>query len=161
MYNIEDNAKSDLVTTNGRDYDDIVPMHYQFDPATEELLYSDQLRNGMVVLTESDRGDEVNAKFVTDLHIRNRWCKVSEIRHERSDVIFIGLYGDGLKATRCYFSARGWYVKKDSIPVWGENLNSPEQPKLSLAIGTHLGFGGLDGPLKPLGAAKDDDQVPR
>lgn len=110
------------------DYSQIVPMRQPFDPETEELLYSFQLKNGMAVLVERNaRIDDIypNDGDAENLRERNRWCVVTQIQHEQvmvgykpqvRRVYFIGIYPDGTKTVRSYLPNTGWHVKKNTIP---------------------------------------------
>lgn len=105
------------VTINDKTYTDITPHAYRLNPETDDLLYGDELRDEMVVLSEEDRFDEqMNyagaEKFLLK---KNRWCAVTKLREEGGAIFFVGLYLDGTKATHQTEATDGWFVKKSSI----------------------------------------------
>lgn len=118
---------------DGIEYDDIVPQNYRYNIEIEDVIYGDELENGMVVLIEYsnrswERSIDPNAE---GLLTKNRWCSVTKIRKAQDDrdVVFIGEYADGHKSVRRYDKTTGWVVKKDSIPVC-EVVE--EEPKVDL-----------------------------
>mgnify|MGYP001569179396 CR=1 FL=1 len=117
------------LTINETVYDDIVPRTYRLDPETEELFYGEDLEEGMMVLLEDwqDRTDEELTGSLTNvgnLLVRNRWCRVTDLRRQGNISYFIGVYKDGHKTIRSSSNTKGWYVKKDSIPK-----NDPPEEK--------------------------------
>lgn len=106
----------------GEEYHDVVSYYQEYDLETEDLLYGDDLVDGMVVLAV-DRTDEerLYADKTPDtrqgLIIKNRWCRVSSFRAEGNAIFFIGIYAEGRKRIRMSLSKEGWIVKKDSVPV--------------------------------------------
>lgn len=103
-------------TVDGVEYTDLVPQNYQYDPETEDLIYGDQLREGMVVLADvHGRADENDPWKTRELLVKNRWC---EVTNKRSDdcVYFLGLYDNSVKALRTSARSQSWIIKKDSIP---------------------------------------------
>lgn len=113
--------KRQTITIDGINYDDIVPKAYRFNPMTEDLLYGDELMDGMVVLAgpASERyNEQMPEMYNAGLPVSNRWCEVSKARQEDDrKIYFVGLYADGQKVVRNTDLTAGWYVKKDSIPV--------------------------------------------
>lgn len=101
-----------IITLNGIRYTDLVPRDYRFNPKTEELIYGDELADGMMVLTDSlwqGAVDDIAAKTVIET---NRWCMVTKIRMEDSAIFFVGVYNDGHMAIRQSSVTDGWYVKR-------------------------------------------------
>lgn len=98
----------------------IVPRNYKMNPETEDLIYGDDLVEGMRVLIDGSeqRGDETNTEFHNaSLPVRNRWCTVTRVRKAREGLVFfIGLYEGGHKECRETGAYAGWLVKKSSIP---------------------------------------------
>ena len=106
-----------------------VSKWYVMDPQFEDLVFGDDLREGMIVLLE-------DSMFRTDLaHIVsgydqdradecNRWCEVTQLRvisrtdeHGRPSsplIRFIGRYGDGTKRVRQFDASFAWVVKLGS-----------------------------------------------
>lgn len=116
----------DVFVINGVSYDDIVSQNYQMDPETEDVIYGDDLENGMIVLSEDGRASsDLDMAYNRRLHITNRWCEVTEVRAEADGVYFIALYADGQKKVRSSTETSGWLVKKSSIP------EPPKPPKIS------------------------------
>lgn len=104
---------------DGVTYDDIVSKSYRLNPETDDLIFGDKLKNGMVVLIDSDyRGGEnmTDSYDLQKLLVENRWCEVSQLRTEENKIIyFIGLYVDGQKVIRSSESFYGWIVKKNTM----------------------------------------------
>jgi hypothetical protein len=104
-----------------------VPLAYLNDPETEELVYGDALRDGMVVLLEEtilranpDNLETRNGYEYLRILETARWCMVTNVRFspaERSGRIvkFIGVYADGTKSSRSYHTDYTWYVKRASM----------------------------------------------
>lgn len=113
---MSENPQFVTVTIDGVVHSDIVPRGYRIDTETEELLYADELEDGMRVLVETGRGDETQSEYVASTIIaKNRWCRVTKFRAAES-VAFVALYDDGHKMVRTAHNIEGWIVKKDSIP---------------------------------------------
>lgn len=108
-----------------------VPFTYLNDPETEDLVYGEELRDGMVVLVEDTiiraNPDHLETRSSYD---RNRiletarWCKVTKLRftplydqHGVSGklVKFIAVYADGTQMSRKYNTEYSWYVKRASM----------------------------------------------
>lgn len=106
------------IEIDGIEYNDIVPQKYRFNPEIEDMIYGDDLKNGMVVLTEPAHRWDENSQHGKVMNIleNNRWCVVSKVRIEKSGVYFIGVYADEQRAVRFSSPARGWLVMKNSIP---------------------------------------------
>jgi hypothetical protein len=123
------------VTVHNITYTDIVPRTSMMDPKTEDVVYSNELQNGMMVLASIDgrvNTEEIKAYSPDSFHRVlecNRWCRVTKIRQDEEEhypndengrnnrgfVHFIGEYEDGTKAVRSSPSDAGWLVKKDSV----------------------------------------------
>jgi hypothetical protein len=103
-------------------YDVFVDKYYEPDFQLVDLLFGDELVNGMVVLfaesylRESVEPDPLPGKL-DSLRVVSRWCTVTKIRHRGNTVSFIGEYEDGTKRARSYGTSWGWLVTKDSIPT--------------------------------------------
>ncbi len=119
------------ITIDGVVYDNIVDKYTMMNPATEDLLYGDEICDGMRVLAGfSDRQNESSVVMQHAILRDNRWCTVSKLRVENNNCIyFIGVYDDGIQIERDTFVATAWVVKKDSIPsravapsTQGENI---------------------------------------
>lgn len=108
-------------------YFDPVTQIYEMDPNTEDLLYGDELIDGMVVLV-SEATDRQELVCVSELatekrRIINRWCTVSKLRTEYDrhsgnviDIHFVGIYAENEKHVRNAKPNQGWLVKKYSLP---------------------------------------------
>lgn len=99
----------------------LVPMHYTMDPETEDVIFGDEIKIGMVVLRQDGKLDLTMAERYDELYnvkIFNRWCTVvDEVRVSNGLVVFKAQYEDGMKVIRESGEHFGWIVKKDSIPV--------------------------------------------
>lgn len=98
----------------------IVPRNYRLNPVEDDLIYADEMVDGMrVLLGESvGRFDESQPEFHNvGLLVVNRWCVVSKLRVENNHVYFVGVYDDGDKNLRGSDLVSAWLVKKNSIPV--------------------------------------------
>jgi hypothetical protein len=105
------------VTVDGVEYADVVRKDYRYDPETEDLIYGEELKDGMVVLCDVVwRSNENDPWEDRALLVKNRRCTVTKKRHQGSSLYFIGLYDDGTKAVRQSGPTNGWIVKKDSLP---------------------------------------------
>jgi hypothetical protein len=101
-------------------YTDVVPRYYKMNSVTEDLIYGDEIAEGMKVLVGEWRAryDESeptlhNAGLLT----HNRWCTVTKLRIIDRMVYFIGEYADGQKVRRDSNSMTTWIVKKSSVPT--------------------------------------------
>ena len=97
-----------------------VPMKYMLDPATEDVLFGDDLRPGMIVVLE-DGALRTDPDGPRENPQSSKWCQVDSIRFSENrngkTVCFTGLYADGMKRMRgVYVTSHGWIVKKNSIP---------------------------------------------
>jgi hypothetical protein len=102
---------------------DVVVEQYQpYDMLTEDLIYGKDLKDGMVVLIESDGRSlgyrsyntaELNSWLIMK---NNRWCEVTRLFTMGDDIVFIALYGDGRKAIRITTPTAGWIVKETVEP---------------------------------------------
>jgi len=93
---------------------------YLMDPETDTVLYGDELKNGMRILSQTDRTSMSYASsslvgYQAAL-VNARWCTVTRIRVTEFQTSFIALYGDGMMYVRHSAPITGWIVKKDSIP---------------------------------------------
>lgn len=116
---------------------DLVYRGFQMNPSTDDLIFGDELKVGMVVLfedellrTDPSREQGPNSDGYWTAHIleQSRWCKVEKIRaHSQNDEIvqFVALYADGTKRKRTYNKSYAWYVKKDSIPERTVRVSDP------------------------------------
>lgn len=100
-----------------------VPLNYLNDPDTEDLIFGDQLVEGMIVLVEGAFVRADPDRYQTDypsvqhrIQETARWCRVVNIRRDQDIVTFIAEYGDGTKSKRSYNASIAWYVKKASMP---------------------------------------------
>lgn len=98
------------VTHDGLEYALVHPGR-KMQPEYEELLYADDLKNGMYVL-----GVDLMPLDAEKAIYRNRWGTVNRIRIEESGVYFILRYDDGDMVIRQASHTSGWWVMKDSIP---------------------------------------------
>lgn len=122
----------------------LVEHDYTMDPETDDVVFACDIQPGMVVLQQDDKlslrltevlGSLLGAK------ISNRWCKVGKVLTSDFGVIsFISQYDDGLKVVRHSVGHKGWFVKKDSIPVVEE---VPVSSEVTLEC-LRYGYQGLD-----------------
>ena len=102
------------VTVEEREYTDIVHHHKRMDPATEVLLYGDELKNDMRVLST----ELVNVDSTSQLQLmtyRNRWATVKRLRKVDSGIYFILKYDDGDMVIRQTAQVSAWWVTKESV----------------------------------------------
>jgi hypothetical protein len=113
-------------------YLDLVPKWTALAAADEDVIFGDQLEEGMIVILTPQLRSSDDAKFSDDQKIRegllekNRWCEVTNLRPMGSDIYFIGLYADAQKMVRYCGVNIGWVVKKSSIPVRPEKSTEEE-----------------------------------
>lgn len=101
-----------------------VPLQYMNDPETEDLIFGDRLKSGMVVLLEdtllradpdrygtSDTHDQIRIQETA------RWCRIVDIRYSGNMVTMICEYNDGSKRLRSYNISFAWFVKLASMPA--------------------------------------------
>lgn len=119
---------------------DMVEQYYNMDHTTEDILRGEHLKDGMVVLIEEptyreDLGRNLYTHQVHAARAMNRWCTVTRLKIDESQVWFVGIYGDGSKMSRSNSINAGWLVKLGSIPAEEaeeEPLNiAPEEVDLS------------------------------
>ena len=98
------------------------PITYLMDAETEDLIYGEELRDGMVVVIadtilspDPDSGRELHPYEQRRLLECARWCRVERMRREGHVVSFIGVYADGSKFPRSYAASYTWYVKRASM----------------------------------------------
>lgn len=127
----DDNSDHPMVRTLPTDF---VPLDFQMDPETDDLIRGSRLRNGMVVLVESltsredpsshiahEMNDELECESYRCTRVleSSRWCVVTELL--RSDhgygglTSFIALYADGTKRLRTYNESYAWFVRLDTM----------------------------------------------
>lgn len=97
--------------------DNLVDRRYKMDHETEDMIYTSDLRNEMVVLL-GDFGMR-NDNGTTYADETNRWCIVTRIRKDENRAgytVFIGTYADGTKAHRYFAENVPWLVKKGTGP---------------------------------------------
>lgn len=104
------------------------PEIWTMNPETEGLLRGSELTNGMVVHIEgrsSERNDPSAHELGSDhecdkykcarLDIDQRWCVVTDAKFQNHILSFVGVYADGVQASRSYSTSWFWYVKKANI----------------------------------------------
>jgi hypothetical protein len=117
-----------------------VPKSYRMDPETEDVLYGEKLRDGMIVLYADDNRRESIPhiqKYGTDdglanALLYNRWVTVSDLGKFDENLTFIGVYSDGTKKQHTFHPKKAWYVKLDSIPE--EDPLAAEEAELKEAM---------------------------
>lgn len=98
---------------------EIVPINFEMNPASEDLIHGTELQDGMVVLLEealfrkdpSIPLDEMRPYDILQLRTGQRWCEVSKLVRNGAILRFIGIYADGTKLSRMYNEAYDWFVK--------------------------------------------------
>lgn len=110
----------------------LIPAEYlesfhRLDPATEDLIYGGELKEGMIVFVEAspfnvdlkkyfETPEEERSKYDEEkVEKDHRWCLVTKLSNYGEIVKFIGVYADGTKHSRMYNRSYAWFVKKDSI----------------------------------------------
>jgi len=103
---------------------EFVPMDFEMDPTTDDLIWGSSLEQGMIVLVDAITIREDPTKHVSELDHecdpyscnrlkeKSRWCMVTDLRKHGDLVSFIALYADGTKRSRTYNQSFGWFVKK-------------------------------------------------
>jgi hypothetical protein len=100
-----------------------VPKYYVQDPEKEFLVTTGLLQNGMEVLIAAQE-----SRIDLDLIVhtpglfnealeRNRWCKISHLKHIGGSFQFTATYEDGTQRQRAGYVTRGWLVKLSSVDV--------------------------------------------
>lgn len=98
-----------------------VDKWYTNDPQTEDVIYGDDLKNGMIVLLNRrtiHREDPKNIRNENErerLLTQNRYCEVTGLRRRGDLVQFIGVYPGGTKVDRTYSNSYTWIVRKDTM----------------------------------------------
>lgn len=106
------------ITIDNFTYDDIVAKHRLTEPTTEDVIYGDELENGMRVLVESACRYDDRVLVVNEIAVTNRWCVVTKLRKKEGEKItFVGLYDNDERHVRTSAASDGWVVKLDSIPI--------------------------------------------
>lgn len=122
---------------------DYVGKYFVMDPETDDLLPNGaKLAPGMIVFCEnhgvctdiSSGMENLEEKERFRARIYNRWCRVSDIANEDTEVQFVATYADGTKHTRAHSRRTGWYVRKDSIP-WRPSDMRPDEDDTSSDLG--------------------------
>jgi hypothetical protein len=111
-------------TINGVEYTDIVPMYWQYNTETDDLIFGKDLREGMEVVPNSDGRRHLSNTYHDGkpLHVTNRWCVVGEIvkrygpNGNHLGITFMATFEDGNKAVLHSDLTAGWVVKRSSIP---------------------------------------------
>lgn len=111
---------------------EFMPQFYVMDPTEEDVLFGNELNEGMVVLLEppnARQNPERSHLSDNDMHAlrtHNRWCIIERLVYTKDELVtFIGRYADGTKSTRGAEITTDWFVKKDSIPA---NSEFPSEP---------------------------------
>lgn len=103
------------IVDSGIVYDDQVNRGYQFDPLKHDLIYGEQLENGMVVIQQKDSSNLISETNEYEM-VNRRWCEVTALRdrtlHNGTHSVFIGVYADGSKMVRYSGQFEGWIVRK-------------------------------------------------
>lgn len=114
----------------GRVFNDIISADRERDPITESILYGDKLQDGYLILSRpTGRLPEAVFKYSPrDAVIRNRWCRVTQLRKDEDFVQdkqgighfvtrwrFIAVYEDGMEDVRDSDHTYCWIVKNDSM----------------------------------------------
>lgn len=122
-------------------YDEIVSRDYRMNPNIEDVIYADELEDGMVVLPVSTYRQNENSPMLQQnseaLLRQNRWCVITKLRKElevievpKQDLVtemidgteevvaikkvtFIGVYNDGDKQIQSSPPEQGWLVRTD------------------------------------------------
>ena len=115
---------------------EFVESNFSMNPETDDLIFGEVLKDGMVVLLEDTlmrasparkrRLEEGTAKgeglgwYEQDerrLNETSRWCRIERLRLMSGNsemVTFVGVYSDGTKRIRTYNKSYGWFVKVTS-----------------------------------------------
>ncbi len=100
-----------------------VPLNYTNDPETEDLIFGDELREGMVALCEDplvrpnpDRYESAGPHEQIRILEGARWARIASIRRRGDILSVICEYHDGSKSARTMNVSFAWFVKKSSIP---------------------------------------------
>ena len=101
-----------------------VSAWYAANAESEDIVFGDQLRDGMTVLIE-DRMARQNVDNIRSEYDRarademNRWCKVTRYQLIKTGdwptVKFVGVYPDGSMRVRVMAASYGWIVKRGGI----------------------------------------------
>jgi hypothetical protein len=93
---------------------------YVMDPATDVLLFADELADGMQVMPEG----ATPGLGTEDEQLRaQRFRTVSRLRRQAADptcpelIVFVGEWVDGYQQTLRYNIASSWIVRRDSTPA--------------------------------------------
>ena len=99
---------------------DLVDRTFVMNPKTEDIVYGENLKDGMIVLFE----DNIMSKSIEGLTDEDyswmsvietqRWCRITHLRRSPGSPIlkFIGVYADGTKRVRTYNEDWAWLFKK-------------------------------------------------
>lgn len=119
--------------------DVILESAFHMNPETDDVIFSGDLREGMIVFPEDpsnrsfihlsahSRFEDLDETYRQLARKRNRWMRV--IHHPWDDqkdsaYRFVGEFSDGLKCTVYAPYGDGWYVKKESMTQSEEPLCS-------------------------------------
>ncbi len=104
------------------------PEIWTMNPETEGLLRGSEIENGMVVHIEGQsftRNDpsahalgvdhECDKYKCARLDVDQRWCVVTDVQFKNGLLSFVGVYSDGVLASRTYNTSWFWYVKKENV----------------------------------------------
>lgn len=108
-----------------------VDQHYVAQSEFEDILFGEDLRDGMIVLIEdslmrADLGHLSSHYDRARAEECNRWCEVSRLRfvaNPQSPMVrFVGQYPDGTMRVRTYGASHAWIVKRQ--PSSGDGAKS-------------------------------------
>ena len=109
---------------------DFVDQYELLDSDTEEIAYTKDLKDGMIVLIESPAAKMNVGPFQilgwdkSEMHMalaNNRWCTVTQFDMGTGGYVFVGVYEDGTKFVRRYPAMYTWFVKKTDPKPLDEN----------------------------------------
>jgi len=121
-----------------------VARDYQVNPDLEEILVSGRLvEEGMLVLVEPHSyrtdiraletatdddaegtvmnvfGPPPRAVVIEHLNRQNRWCFVTQLQKNETEIAFVGIYHDGTQAVRYYPIDAPWLVRRQETWMGG------------------------------------------
>jgi hypothetical protein len=101
------------------------PAYFKQDPQIEELLRTEDLKDGMIVLVESmfsrddpkeAEGPDANPWVVERLEKYQTWRMVTKIQESRNNIIsWVGVAADGSAKSMQYGRGHFFFVKKASF----------------------------------------------
>lgn len=106
-----------------------VTKNFKMDPATDTVIWGDEVVEGMVILIEDhmSREDETRIENAEEHELKyirprydqnNRWCRVVSVRviNQNQELLgFLGEYSDGQIAARTFNKSYAWIVKIESL----------------------------------------------